>query len=69
MCLLLGVNVLVDPAFSQISPSTIEQQENLKGINYQKTNACSDRNGVEIVSDIFSSKFSEVFFPLSKVIS
>lgn len=62
MCHLLVVNVLVDPAISQISPSIMEQQENLKEMNYQKRNVSSEHNGVEIVSNVLSSKFSEVSF-------
>ncbi|RVW61804.1 Metal tolerance protein C1 [Vitis vinifera] len=51
--------ILQDPAISQISPSIMEQQENLKEMNYQKRNVSSEHNGVEIVSNVLSSKFSE----------
>ncbi|XP_034690814.1 metal tolerance protein 2 isoform X2 [Vitis riparia] len=53
------VFIHIDPAISQISPSIMEQQENLKEMNYQKRNVSSEHNGVEIVSNVLSSKFSE----------
>ncbi|RVX20498.1 Metal tolerance protein C1 [Vitis vinifera] len=45
--------ILQDPAISQISPSIMEQQENLKEMNYQKRNVSSEHNGHEVYDMIY----------------
>lgn len=62
MCPIAFSNVLADPAYICISPTIMDQEENLNGkVNQNKKISLDDEDIELIVSDVFSSKIPEVF--------
>ncbi|KAK9282317.1 hypothetical protein L1049_005231 [Liquidambar formosana] len=57
------VFIHIDPSISEMSPSIMNQQENLEETDFHRKNVTLEHKDIEdTVSNIFLSKFSEVYF-------